>query len=89
MYLLCSFLASGQRLQINRTGTRMLYKIKPPVKLLDNGSSLRISDASGRVLAYIYFRDESAIAYQYLKHDEALDLAKAIARLLRDTPDAS
>ena len=52
-----------------------------PWKITDTGSAFKISDREGRALAYVYYRGESAMLYEYLSHDEARAMAKAIARL--------
>ena len=45
------------------------------------GGHYRVEDTRGRALAYVYSRPEAGLEAEYLKPDEALVMAKAIARL--------
>lgn len=52
-----------------------------PWKITDTGSAFKIEDAEGRALAYTYYRRDGALQETYLSHDEAREMARAIARL--------
>ena len=49
----------------------------------DTGSALKITDARGRSVAWVYYRREGALGAEYLTRDQAVEMAKAIARLSR------
>lgn len=56
-------------------------EIPPPWKVVDTGSALKISDARGRGVAWVYYRREGALNAEYLTREQAVEMAKAIARL--------
>ena len=45
--------------------------------------SRNITDARGRSVAWVYYRREGALGAEYLTRDQAVEMAKAIARLSR------
>ena len=45
--------------------------------------SRKITDARGRSVAWVYYRREGALGAEYLTRDQAVEMAKAIARLSR------
>ena len=45
--------------------------------------SHKITDARGRSVAWVYYRREGALGAEYLTRDQAVEMAKAIARLSR------
>ena len=45
--------------------------------------SRTITDARGRSVAWVYYRREGALGAEYLTRDQAVEMAKAIARLSR------
>ena len=45
------------------------------------GGHYRVEDTRGRALAYVYSRPEMGLEAEYLKPDEAIVMARAIARL--------
>ena len=45
--------------------------------------SRKITDARGRFVAWVYYRREGALGAEYLTRDQAVEMAKAIARLSR------
>jgi hypothetical protein len=55
-----------------------------PWRISDTGSALKITDARGRSVAWVYYRREGALGAEYLTRDQAVEMAKAIARLSRD-----
>lgn len=59
-------------------------EIPPPWKVVDTGSAFKISDARGRGVAWVYYRREGALNAEYLTREQAVEMAKAIARLSRD-----
>lgn len=59
-------------------------EIPVPWKITDTGSAFKISDARGRAVAFIYYRRELALQNEYLTRDQAVEVAKAIARLSRE-----
>ena len=52
-----------------------------PWKITDTGSAFRVADTNGRALAYVYYRRDDVLRAEYLSHEEARTMAKAIARL--------
>ncbi|OBQ35805.1 MAG: hypothetical protein AN484_26055 [Aphanizomenon flos-aquae WA102] len=58
--------------------------IPAPWRISDTGSALKITDARGRSVAWVYYRREDALGAEYLTRDQAVEMAKAIARLSRD-----
>lgn len=57
--------------------------IPAPWKIADTGSAFVIKDARGRSIAWVYYRREAALTAEYLTRDQAMEMAKAIARLSR------
>lgn len=57
--------------------------IPAPWKITDTGSAVVIKDARGRSVAWVYYRREDALKNEYLTRDQAVEVAKAIARLSR------
>jgi len=47
------------------------------------GFSRKITDARGSPVAWVYHRREGALGAEYLTRDQAVEMAKAIARLSR------
>ena len=45
--------------------------------------SRKITDARGSPVAWVYYRREGALGAEYLTRDQAVEMAKAIARLSR------
>lgn len=58
-------------------------EIPPPWKITDTGSAFKVEDARGRSVAFVYYRREDALKNEYLTRDQAVEVAKAIARLSR------
>lgn len=61
-----------------------LPDIPTPWKITDTGSAFKIADARGRGIAWVYYRREEALRAEYLDRSQAVELAKAIARLSKD-----
>ena len=57
--------------------------IPAPWKITDTGTAFVIKDARGRSVAWVYYRREDALKNEYLTRDQAVEVAKAIARLSR------
>ena len=55
-----------------------------PWKIMKTEGGYRINDVKGRALAYVYEKADPALAPTYLTPEEALEMAKAIARLSLD-----
>lgn len=58
-----------------------LPNIPTPWKITDTGSAFKIEDARGRGIAWVYYRREEALRSEYMNRDQAMEMAKAIARL--------
>ena len=58
--------------------------IPAPWRINDTGSALKITDARGRSVAWVYYRREDALGAEYLTRDQAVEIAKAIARLSKE-----
>jgi hypothetical protein len=58
-------------------------EIPAPWKITDTGSAYKITDARGRGVAWVYYRREDALNAEYLTREQAVEMAKAIARLSR------
>lgn len=58
--------------------------IPAPWRITDTGSALKITDARGRSVAWVYYRREEALKSEYLTREQAVEVAKAIARLSRE-----
>lgn len=58
-------------------------EIPTPWRVTDTGSAFKITDARGRGVAWVYYRREDALGAEYLKRDQAVEMARAIARLSR------
>ena len=58
-------------------------EIPVPWRVTDTGSAFKVSDARGRGVAWVYYRREGALNAEYLTRDQAVEVAKAIARLSR------
>ena len=59
-----------------------ITKILPgPWKIIKTEGGYRINDVKGRALAYVYEKSDPALASTYLTPEEALEMAKVIARL--------
>lgn len=58
-------------------------EIPAPWRITDTGSAFCIADARGRGVAWVYYRREDALKGDYLTRDQAVEFAKAIARLSR------
>jgi hypothetical protein len=58
--------------------------IPTPWKITDTGSAYRISDAHGRGVAWVYYSRNEAMMHTHLKKEDAVEVAKAIARLSRE-----
>ena len=54
-----------------------------PWRIRDLGTCLKIENAEGRNLAYVYYRKDGARLDKYLTHEEARAMAQAIGRLSR------
>lgn len=61
-----------------------LPDIPTPWKITDTGSAFKIADARGRGIAWVYYRREEALRSEYLDRSQAVELARAIARLSKD-----
>ena len=59
-------------------------EIPAPWKITDTGSAFKIADARGRGVAWVYYRREGALGAEYLTREQAVDMAKAIARLSKE-----
>ena len=59
-------------------------EIPPPWRVTDTGSAFKITDARGRSVAWVYYRREDALKAEYLNRDQAVEMAKAIARLSKE-----
>lgn len=59
-------------------------EIPTPWKITDTGSAFVIKDARGRSVAWVYYRREDALKAEYLTRDQAVEMAKAIARLSKE-----
>lgn len=55
--------------------------IPTPWKITDTGSAFKVADARGRGVAWVYYRREDALKNEYLTRDQAVEVARAIARL--------
>jgi hypothetical protein len=55
--------------------------IPTPWKITDMGSAFKVADARGRGVAWVYYRREDALKADYLTREQAVEVAKAIARL--------
>lgn len=58
-------------------------EIPPPWKITDTGSAFKIADARGRAVAWVYYARNDALKNEYLSKEQAVEMAKAIARLSR------
>lgn len=58
--------------------------IPAPWRISDTGSAFVVRDARGRSVAWVYYRREEALKSEYLTRDQAVEMAKAIARLSLD-----
>ena len=58
--------------------------IPAPWRISDTGSAFKITDARGRSVAWVYYRREGALKAEYLTRDQAVEMAKAIARLSKE-----
>ena len=58
-------------------------EIPAPWKITDTGLALKIEDAHGRGVAWVYYRRGNALKAEYLTHEQAVEMAKAISRLSR------
>ena len=58
--------------------------IPVPWRISDTGSVLKITDARGRSVAWVYYPREGALGAEYLTRDQAVEMAKAIARLSKE-----
>ena len=58
--------------------------IPAPWRISGTGSALKITDARGRSVAWVYYRREDALKAEYLNRDQAVEMAKAIARLSKE-----
>lgn len=56
-------------------------EIPAPWKITDTGSAFKVADARGRGVAWVYYRREDALKNEYLTREQAMTVAKAIARL--------
>lgn len=63
---------------------KLTDEIPPPWRITDTGSAFRITDARGRGVAWVYYRRENALKSEYLTREQAVEMAKAIARLSRE-----
>jgi hypothetical protein len=61
--------------------TSLTDDIPTPWKITDTGSALKVADARGRGVAWVYYRREDALKNDYLTREQAVEVAKAIARL--------
>jgi hypothetical protein len=57
--------------------------IPAPWRISDTGSAFKITDARGRGVCFVYYRREDALKNEYLTRAQAVEMAKAIARLSR------
>jgi hypothetical protein len=64
-------------------GVNLTDEIPPPWRLTDTGSAFKISDARGRGVAWVYYARTDALKAEYLTREQALEMARAIARLSR------
>jgi hypothetical protein len=64
-------------------GANLTDDIPAPWKITDTGTAFKISDARGRGVAWVYYRHEGALRAEYMTRDQAVEVAKAIARLSR------
>lgn len=62
---------------------KLTDEMPTPWKIMDSGSAFKIEDARGRGVAWVYYRREEALRNDYLSREQAVELAKAIARLSR------
>lgn len=58
-------------------------EIPAPWKITDTGSAYKIVDARGRSVAWVYYARTDALKNDYLPKEQAVEVAKAIARLSR------
>jgi len=58
--------------------------IPAPWRIADTGSAFKISDARGRGVVWVYYRREDALRAKYLSREQAVEMAKAIARLSKN-----
>jgi len=63
----------------------LIDEIPAPWKITDTGSAFRVSDASGRGVAWVYYARTDALKNEYLSREQAVEVARAIARLSRRT----
>lgn len=56
-------------------------EIPVPWKITDTGSAFKVADARGRGVAWVYYARTDALNAEYLSREQALQVAKAIARL--------
>ena len=59
--------------------------IPAPWRITDTGTAFKVEDARGRGVAWVYYRREDALKNEYLTRDQAVEMARAIARLSRET----
>ncbi len=59
-------------------------EIPAPWTITDTGSALKVADARGRGVAWVYYRRGNALKAEYLTHEQAVEMAKAIVRLSKD-----
>jgi hypothetical protein len=55
--------------------------IPTPWKITDTGSAFKVADARGRGVAWVYYARTDALKAEYLTREQAVEVAKAIARL--------
>ena len=60
---------------------KLTDEIPAPWRITDTGSAFRITDARGRGVAWVYYARTDALRNEYLTKDQAVEMAKAIARL--------
>ena len=62
-------------------GVSLTDEIPAPWKITDTGSAFKVADTRGRGVAWVYYRREDALKNEYLTRDQAVEVARAIARL--------
>lgn len=63
------------------SGTSPTDEVSAPSQLTETGSAFKVSDARGRVMAWVYYASNDAAPAEHLTREQALKMAQAIARL--------
>jgi hypothetical protein len=56
-------------------------EIPAPWTITDTGLALKIEDDHGRGVAWVHYRRGNALKAEYLTHEQAVEMAKAIVRM--------